>query len=174
MWWCRATNWLLAAVLLGGCGFQPLYGGGKSGPIAMELSSIKIGLIADRSGQILRNHLMDKLTPFGQPAKAKYALKVTMNEGIASLAVKKSKIATRANLRVTANFVLTQNDSGESLFNGSSSVVASYNVLSENFSTLIAEKDARGRAINGVAENIQNRLAAYFRLHPEADKPTLP
>lgn len=135
--------------------------------MASELSSIKIGLIADRSGQQLRNELLDKLTPYGPPARAKYGLKVTLSEGTSGLAVKKSEIATRANLRVAANFSLTDRASAELLFSGSSFVVASYNILSSEFTTLIAEKDARARAIRGVAEDIQRRLAAYFRLHPD-------
>ncbi len=174
MWWYRAAAGLMAATFLAACGFQPLYSGGKGGHMATELGSIKIERIADRSGQQLRNHLLDKLTPYGQPARARYGLKVTMREGISGLAVKKSEVATRANLNVGASFSLTERATAEVLFTGTSSVVASFNILSSDFSTLIAEKGARSRAISDVAGDIQQRLAAYFKLHPATDSPVMP
>ncbi|MBT3358004.1 MAG: hypothetical protein HN403_00070 [Rhodospirillales bacterium] len=160
--------------MVAACGFQPLYVGGKSGPIATELGSIKIDRIADRMGQQLRNELLDKLTPYGQQASAKYGLKVTVSEGRSGLAVKKSEIATRANLQVNATFFLTDRASARRLFSGTSRSVASFNILSSSFSSLITEKDARDRAIREVASDIQSRLSAYFQLSPEARRQALP
>ena len=35
----------LLAVLLGGCGLQPLYGGGSSGPVARTFRSVEVAPI---------------------------------------------------------------------------------------------------------------------------------
>lgn len=174
MWWYRLAAALVTAAVVSACGFQPLYSGGKAGHMASELGSVKIDLIKDRSGQQLRNQLLDMMTPYGQPARSKYKLKITMSESKGGLAVKKSEIATRANLRISANFALTDSRTAEVLFNGTSSVVGSFDILSSDFSTLIAEKDARVRVIGEVARDIQTRLSAYFNLRPEPALSTAP
>lgn len=173
MWWFKTVLAGLAAVWLTACGFQPLYAGGKTGATATEFSSIRVAPIVDRIGQQLRNELFDLLTPYGQPAYPKFHLSVTLSESTSGLAVKKSEVATRANLRITANFRLTDSQTGQLVFDGSSSVVGSYNILSSDFSTLVAENSARDRVLKDVASNIQTRLSTYFRLRKKSSARTI-
>src|SRR5690606_19133255 len=75
-----------AAVLaLSGCGYRPVYGeqsAAVSGDGARSnLGSVKVLGIADRRGQILRNYLLDRMTPRGEPATPRYILSVTTTEG---------------------------------------------------------------------------------------------
>ncbi|MFM8988614.1 MAG: hypothetical protein ACKOUS_02890, partial [Alphaproteobacteria bacterium] len=60
----RTALLLLAGALpvLAGCGFSPLYGRSEGGAVAEELAKIRVLPIANRSGQVLRNHLLDGLT----------------------------------------------------------------------------------------------------------------
>ena len=60
-----------AAVLLSACGFEPMYGAPRGTPNAavQGMAETRIALIADRAGQELRNNLLDRMTPLGQPAK---------------------------------------------------------------------------------------------------------
>ena len=175
MLWFRTIVIGLLVAATAGCGFQPLYGGGKKGRATTELASIRIEPIVDRSGQLLRNELFDLLNPYGSPTQPLYRLSVTISEGKSELAVKKSEIATRANLRITASYTLYNVETSQSVFSGTSSVVGSYNVLDSEYATLIAEKDARSRVIPEVARDIQTRLSAYFRLRkPAATPPTAP
>ena len=69
----------LSLVLLVGCGFEPLYvqkkhdnawyfNGEFDTSISSEMSQIKVEAIAERFGQIVRNELIDSLTPRGVPA----------------------------------------------------------------------------------------------------------
>lgn len=167
MWWSRIVAMVTAVGLLAGCGFQPLYGGGKTGPTATELAAIKIEPIADRSGQILRNHLLDLLTPYGRPSQPRYALEVILNESASGLAVKKSEFVTRANLQISATYQLQDSTSRQILFSGTSTIAGGYNILNAEFSTLASEQNVRERVIQQIAGEMQNRLSAFFRLRQE-------
>lgn len=167
MWWSRFLV-PAAAIWLAACGFQPMYAGGYKGAVLEEMNAISIDPIADRTGQELHNHLLDLLNPHGRPANPRFALKITLTESISNLAVRKSEIATRANLRISATYVLSNVDTRQTLTSGASTVVAGYDILSSSFSRLIAEDDARARVVRELAGEIQTRLAAYFRLHERA------
>ena len=43
----------LALLLLAGCGLQPLYSGGASGPVAQSLRSVTIAPIEGRAGWLV-------------------------------------------------------------------------------------------------------------------------
>ena len=162
MWWFRTGVILCCVLLVGACGFRPLYGGYRDGAAPAELAAIKIDSIQDRIGQQVHNHLLDLINPRGRPAVPRYRLRVTLSENIGKLAIRKSELATRANFRLIANFVLYPIDSNEVLISGDSVVVSSYNILTADFATLISEKDARARAAREVAADVGSRLAVYF------------
>ena len=95
----------LATGTLGGCGFRPLYGrSGVGADLSDTLSQVEIGPVRNtttdgrdlsRLGQQLHNALLDGLSPRGPRGEQIYRLDVTLNEGIASLAVQKRADATR-------------------------------------------------------------------------------
>lgn len=163
MWWCRRFVLVLLMTAVAGCGFRPMYAtGGATGDVPAELSAIKIDLVADRSGQELRNHLLDLLTPRGQPPKALYLLKVTLQEQKREVAVKSTGLATRANISVRAKFALLNISTGDLLTDGTARAFSSYNLTDSEFSNLTAEKDTVSRATRVLATDIRSRLAAYF------------
>ncbi len=162
MLWSRSLVLLATAVLLMGCGFRPLYGSGDAAQTASQLAAIQVRPIENRIGQILHNHLLDLLTPRGQPRRPKYVLDVRLKETIARLGVEKSELATRANLRIRAKFLLLSPGGGP-LFNGQSVTISSFNILgSDDLATLVAEKDARARAVRQISGDLRRRIAAYF------------
>ena len=113
----------------------------------------------------LHNHLLDSLNPFGRPQKARYQLEVTLTESKQELAVRKTALATRANLRFQATFSLRlRGTPGKAVFSGDSRIVASYNILTADYATLIAERNARERAVREISAEITNRLAAFLQL----------
>ncbi len=162
MWSCKALALGLCAVLVAGCGFQPLYGDGRKSEAATELATIRIEPIAERIGQQLHNHLLDLLTPSGRPAHARYVLNIVVNGSTKGLAIAKSELATRSNYRLVANYSLFEGDNKKLIFKGSRNVVSSYNVLTSNFGTLMAEKDAKARAVEEIGQIIRTQLAVFF------------
>lgn len=165
MSWSKSLFLIGVLVVLSGCGFKPIYGDRHGQNVKAEFSAIKIELIEDRIGQQLHNHLLDKINPFGRPASPRYSLTVKLSESKRELAVKKSEIATRANLIFIASFNLTGlRPTSKALLTGSSEVVSSYNILQSDYATSVAEKDARRRAVRELSAEIANRLAVYFQL----------
>ena len=149
------------ATTLAGCGFQPLHG--KSSPAsAAALGGIEIAIIADRTGQKLRNLLLDKLNPHGPSDRPRYVLRVTVAQSIHSLAIRKDEIATRANLVLRADYELRRKSDRKLVTKGSASSTNSYNILRSNFATLSAENDARNRAVRVLSEDLRTRIGIYL------------
>ncbi len=166
MSWFRTLVVSVAVLSLAACGFQPLYGGGGTSAAASELAEIKIEPIRDRIGQELHNNLLSLLNPDGRPGRPRYILKTVVAENSASLAVRRSAFATRANLTVRATYNLTAAGTAENVYGGESSITVSYNILDSAFATLAAEKDARSRAIRELAEDMRIRLSVFFANPP--------
>lgn len=150
--------------LLPSCGFQPL--NSKNGPNNSsphdQMAEIRISPLPDRIGQQMHNLLRDRLNPAGQPRSPNYALDVSIREVREELDIRKDETATRANLILSAQFVLRQIGSGKALVQGHASSVNSYNILTNSFATSFSESDARERALRELSDSIQTRLAIYF------------
>lgn len=164
----RRLAGILAALSLAGlaaCGFQPLYGSG--GPAnegaSAELAAVRIEPLRDRVGQQMHNFLRDRLNPGGQPIAPDYRLRVRLTETVTELGVLRDETASRANLKLVADFSLLPFDADAPLFSGQSSSTTSYDILSNPFATTVSEDDARERALREVADDIQTRLALYFQ-----------
>ena len=143
------------------CGFQPLYShSGKAG--AAALGSVKVLNIKNRSGQKLRNYLLERMSPGQIQTKKLYSLQVQIRETKSNLNIRKDGSATRAILSISAKFVLTPNANGKS-FHGSVVSESSYNALDSHFATLSAENDARNRALRTIAEEIRLRVATALK-----------
>jgi len=149
-------------IALPGCGYAPVYGDKTNDSVHSDLSNVAIRPIEDRAGQQLRNYLFDLINPFGRPEKPTFFLDIKLSESKQGLAVRKSEIATRANLSFTANYSLTKKD-GTAAQSGTSTIVTSYNILSSEYATLAAEKNARTSAVRELGLDISNRLAVYFQ-----------
>jgi LPS-assembly lipoprotein len=151
-----------ALALLGACGFEPLYGErGSDAPVGGLLEQVAVSPIADRTGQLLRIELTNRLTPT-TPTESRYNLEVTLSESQASLAVRRDATATRANLTISANYSLRRNGNAQILTSGSIRSVNSYDILTSDFATLAAEADARKRATRDIADAIVDRLAIFL------------
>src|SRR3546814_20583964 len=84
------------------------------------------------------------------------------SETLSELCVRRDETASRANLRMEAEFVLLSYDSEAPVLSGKSSSTTSYDILDNPFATTVSEDDARKRALREVADDIQTRLALYF------------
>lgn len=146
--------------LLSGCGFQPLYKSGGTGDQA-ALATIDVVTIKDRIGQQLRNMLNAALAPRGRASVTDYRLTVTLTESKSRLAILKDETATRANLTIRAKFKLDALKNPKLRpFLGRALSTNSYNILTSDFATLSAERDARNRALRTLSEEIRLRVAA--------------
>ena len=153
---------LLAAAAASGCyGFRPLYGA-PSGAAAGELEAIQIAAIPGRLGQVVRNGLLDRLTPFGEPASPRFVLSVSLSEAKQGSALERNARVTRFSLNLTANYDLTDAATHRRITGGLVRATAAYSVVSSPFANVIAERDARDRTASDIADEIKTRLAVHF------------
>lgn len=151
-------------VYLSGCGFQPLYGDAAPGaPVSAELQSIEIGTLESRHGVIMRNHLLDRLTPGGAPASPRYRLLVRLRESRFGSGIRVDASVTRFNYRLIARYDLIEQSSGTVLYSDASESIVAYDVVNSQFATLISREDAQERAAADVSDNIKLNLALYFQ-----------
>ena len=148
--------------VLQGCGFRPLYGDPSTGGSSAELALIKVEPINERIGQLLRNHLRTAFNPKPRTPKPRYLLKTRVSHNTASLAVRKSAFASRANLTLTAFFQLLNAATADTIYSATRSITVSYNILDSEYATLAAKKDARIRAVRELSEDIRTQLRVYF------------
>ncbi len=159
--------------LISACGFEPLYVEKKSSSewyydnefdtgIKNEMASVKVELIQERLGQLIRNDLLDKLTPKGQPKSPKYYLKVTdIKKQEIDQALRNDITATRKKVIYTVYYVL-KNKEHEPLIKGDSVAYLGYDILRDPYSTTFAQKKIEKNAAKIIANDISLRLGAYF------------
>ena len=170
MLFCKKTIILFSLLTLFGCGFQPILGTRTGSEIRRVVGYIEISPIADRIGQQLRNHLVHDIMPLGGSRVPKYKLIVTLTESKQNLAIKKSEIATRANLRIKASYKIILKSNRKQITQGHSQMTTSYNILNQTFSTLMAEKNARKRAVREISAEIASKIYGFFRLNRDKIK----
>lgn len=151
-----------AIAALPGCGFRPLYGGGRAGETAVDLSDVAIATIPERAGQMLRNELLDRMAPYGEASDPHWLLQVSIVEQRLNYGIQKDATSSRASLRADASFTLVERGSGTTALSGSSLSINSFNVLRETYATAAAEADARQRAVRDLAEDITTRVAIFI------------
>ena len=164
MWLSRTFATLILLTALAACGFKPLYGtdpSGLSDPQG-ELATIRVAPIPDRLGQLVRNQLVEYLTPRGQGAQNRYQLNVKLSLSSVGTALAQDESATRYNLTLTSNFTLVDLSTNKKVFVGVARSIAVYNVITSEYATLIARQDAERRAAQDVAEELRTRLGVFF------------
>lgn len=158
-----ALSLLAAALLLAACGFRPLYGERANSASAVQyMAAIEIAPIPDRIGQELQNQLRVRLNPRGAPADTKYRLLTSLREVRTDLAIRDDASATLANLQLIASYTLRDAATNAVLYNGQSRFTASYNLVRSQFANLVAEDDARSRAVEAISDDMRVRLGIYF------------
>lgn len=149
---------LICAVMLGACGFHPLYGKGGAAPAIM--ASIYVDPIPDRTGYELRNSLIDLLGSGGSGSK-RYRLKIRLSDQRKGIALQTDATITRYNYLLDAEYELIDS-TGKVVTAGRQSTLTAYNVVASPYATLAAQQDAQKRAAQDLAQRIQLDLGVWF------------
>lgn len=159
----RVAPIFLVILTLVGCGFRPMYGQNQTAKergVLQSLKIVEVGPIADRTGQLLRNELLDRLPK--SDAERQYLLRVRVSESTTTLIEELDTRITRVNLTLTAVSELIQKSDGTVLWRKHITGVASYNFLRDPYSTLSAKENARQRAAEDIANSLVNHLSVFF------------
>ena len=140
-----------------------MYGEQATGPaVTQEMAAISIDPIDDRLGQLVRNALLDRVTPMGSPREPIYRLKVRVTEEREDVGLRQDASVTRANYRLNGQFQLVEIATDTPLMTGNTWTATAYDVVQQDFSTVVAQRDAERRLAVELAEEIRTRLAIYF------------
>lgn len=162
---------LLAAFLLQGCGFSPLYAqdSQNQGPVA-AMAAINVALIPDRVGQELREALQQQLGRGGQAISARYDLYVSLSMGESDIGINQFTASTRFRQTGAATWTLKAEDASHTtLASGHASALDGFDVINQQFFAVDLSREAAHRRIDqALADQITQQLATYFRKHPTA------
>ena len=152
----------LSLVMLGACSVEPLYGARTGKARGGGVAAIEIAPIKDRVGHIVRNHLIDSLTPRGQPTHPDYRLTLSVEQEKTPLLIQLDDHATRFNLALRARFSLADRD-GVVVYRDAAQATGSFNVVESGFATVTAERDAAEEAARVLSEEILTLILLYLR-----------
>jgi LPS-assembly lipoprotein len=153
---------MLAPLALAACGFEPLHASRPGQDVPGELASIRVLPIPERSGQVLRNYLLDRLTPLGQAPSSRYTLSIRLVEPRQTLALRRDDVISRSGYSATARFELAD-AAGTRVTGGIVSYSTDYEVTNSEYATLISQQNARDRVLELVGDDIRSQLATYFK-----------
>lgn len=158
----RNFSVFFALLMLAGCGFSPIYGSfGNNAGVSAELNNVMIANIPNRDGQMLRNHLIDRMYHNGRPSSPTSTLEINLRSNEISLGLQKDATTSRQEYNLTATYVLKDKNSRE-LTRGTARSIVSYNKLDPQYGTLASRHNASERAVKEVSEQIINRISLYF------------
>ncbi|HEX6376968.1 MAG TPA: LPS assembly lipoprotein LptE [Allosphingosinicella sp.] len=158
---------LALTLLLAGCGLQPLYSGGGSGPIAQSLRSIAVAPIEGRAGWLVRTALEDRL---GAPetGAARYRLEVLLDDDITGFGIRSDDAVTRERRTLRARYRLVDAAKGTVLLDATAGSDAGIDVVGSEYATVAAEQTALERLSKEIADQIVTRIALYARRNGDA------
>lgn len=156
---------IFSCFTLTGCGFQPLYG-----PASMaetdKLGHIKIARIDNREGQILRNHLLDVLNPYGEPAQPLYRLNVSLKVSETGFSFRKDSTPSRTIMTSKASFSLLDLSSNKVIYKDLAEATTSFGIGAHAdqavFPAVTSMKKETERAMGLLAQEIKLQLATFL------------
>lgn len=155
---------VLGLFALSGCGFTPMYAkNGTNQALQDTFSGVNVAPIPDRLGQIVRNHLLDRINPYGGPANPDFILQIALEQKNEGFGFRSDESITRNSFILEANFQLIDAISGKVVFEGLVRSVHSYDVVQSDFANFSAEQDAEARTALQVSELVTARLGLFFK-----------
>ena len=159
----KALAALTLLAVLAGCGLQPMYAGGGSGPVAQGLAAVEVGPIEGRAGWLVRNALTDRLTQSGAAQAPRYRLDVLLDDDLEGLGLLGDDTIGRERRTLRARYQLVDIASEEILLDATAGSDAGIDVVSSEYATIAAEQTALENLAKDVADRIVARLALTLR-----------
>lgn len=170
---------LAAAALLGGCGFRPLnapYGGTReaalpTGVTAADLAGVRVALIPERDGQLLRRALQRRFEESRPGTPATHELRVALQLGLEPQGFRRDGTPTRVRGNLLAPWTLLATPATAAapgapapaptaVATGTARAFDAHNVPDNEFFAAEVSGDAmRRRLVDAVAEDIVAQIA---------------
>jgi len=158
-----AITGLVGLTVLGGCGWQPLYGPTASGAELEEvMRTVDISIIPGRVGQRVRNELIFKTTGGGDANVPKFRLDIAVRESVLNTLVDATGDPKGQIYQLYSQFKLVRLNDNQVVLEGNNNARAAYDKADSVFADIRAKRDAEDRAARTIAEAIRTRMAAYL------------
>ena len=154
---------LSLSVLLAGCGWEPLYADHETSAASAELRAIRVGPIAEHSGQKLEFGLRQSLNPNEEPTPQKYLLKIVTVRGVSDLGIQSQGLGTRGEVTLVASYQLIDIKTNATLQTGAVHATDSFDIQANGYSTVVAQEDAYTRNVEEIRREIVARLTLFFQ-----------
>ena len=160
---CLAVVFAVLALgaVLGACTVEPLYALRDGDGVRARAAGIEIVPVKERVAHVVRNHLIDRFTPDGPPARPEYRLTLAVEQTETALLIQLDDHATRFNLTLRASFSLADRD-GNEIYSGTAKSIGSFNVSESGFATVTAERDAADEAARVLSEEIATLVLLHL------------
>lgn len=163
----RRAFLLLPVLALPGCGFRPLYGPppqNQAGTAGLE--TVRVGLINERNGQLLRRGLEQRLG--GEGVRSRYDLRVGLGYGVEVQGFERDGTPSRVRVTATANWFLYDNGAPPRLVaRGMERAFDAYNIPENQFFAADTSREAaERRLVDQLANDIVQSLAVRFEAGP--------
>jgi LPS-assembly lipoprotein len=162
---------LSTTLVLAGCGWTPLYANRESGPADAELRAIKVSPIPERIGQRLAMALRESFDPDGAPSPQRYRLDSLLTTARSDLGIQETGLGSRGKIDATVTFWLRDIKTGAQLIVNTVHTAESFDIVANNYASVIAEEDARIRAVEELRRDIVDRLTLFFQQRAAASGP---
>jgi len=156
----------LPAFALAGCGFRPLYGPRQNDQATAGLETVRVGVINERNGQLLRRNLERRLG--GEGVASRYDLRVGLGYGVEVQGFERDGTPSRVRVTATANWYLYDSGAPPRLVaQGVARAFDAYNIPQNQFFASDTSRDAtERRLVDQLADDIVQRLAVRFEAGP--------
>lgn len=144
---------LILPLVLGACGFTPVYAPGATGSQVQH--NISVQEPDTRDEFLLTQRLEERL---GRTGDAGYSLQYDVQTNQENLAVDSEGSTTRFNLVGQARFSLVSTSTGRVIMSGTANNFTGYSAAGTTVATLAAERDAQKRLMVLLADQIVTRV----------------
>jgi LPS-assembly lipoprotein len=147
-----------ASLILGGCGFTPLY---AAPGVASKLASVNVIAPQGRTGFLIRQHL-DDIFAKDHNAPPAYSMRLSLSEARYPRGIRTDNVATRYEYVLTADYTLAYLPAGDLAKKGRVRVEVTYDSADQPYASIAAQQDAEDRVAQEAARRIQLEVAAWL------------
>jgi LPS-assembly lipoprotein len=154
-------TFLLSAAALAGCGFQPAYG--PKGSASALRGTVQVESSGTRDSYTMAHALEDI---FAQPVDPKYLLTVSTETDENAVGITPDQEITRYHVTGVAAFTLVNIKDGQTAASGEARSFTAYSATGSTVSSVTATRDAYGRLMSILADQISAQIHAKLTVTP--------
>lgn len=161
---------LIFILLATGCGFKPMYGDFSDGDeLRGIMANIQIDPIQDAEGRdsklgvVIRNSLLERVTPAGETTSASYILRVTYSVEEHGYGIREDESVTLQNLKLLLNYQLEDIATAKVVMENNARALVTYDLVRSDYSNKVAREASLDRLAQEVGNQVATRLGTWFR-----------